>query len=244
MMKNLSAVIVNSRAGRHLKTPVPMLPFGDTTILNRTLTAYLDAGFREVIVVLSYRATEVQTSLGPLAGRVHVVSAAHVDEEFGGLIRLGLERISNSSKGFAIGTGDQPLLDKALLTALGDRFSSSKTKILVPVCQGQVGYPAFFDVALLAEFRRLPPQGEVWDILKAHATDVLDYGVFQTAVIRHVDDTEDYHAMLRMAGLPIPEPEEEEEAASTAGQQPAAGATSGADSGVLGPVGRIETTLE
>jgi CTP:molybdopterin cytidylyltransferase MocA len=245
MMKNLSAVIVNSRAGRHLKTPVPMLAFGDTTILNRTLTSYLDAGFSEVIVVLSYRGSEVQASLGPLAGRVQVVSTAHVDEEFGGLIRFGLERVSPSAKGFAIGTGDQPLLDKELLKTLGDRFTSSKTKILVPVCQGQLGYPVFFDASFLAEFRRLPPHGEVWDILKSHPTEVLDHGLYQTAVVRHVDDIEDYHAMLKMAGLPIPEPEEEEEEpVSSDGQQPspATGATAGAESGLLGPVGRIEST--
>ncbi len=205
MMKNLSAVIVASRTQRHLKTPVPLLPFGDTTVLGKTASAYLDAGFSEVILVLGYRGTEIQASLGPLAGKTQILIAPIPDEDFGGLVRRGIEKISSSAKAFAIGVGDQPLLEKDLLENLADKFSASKAKILVPVCQGALGYPVFFDVSLAQEFRRLPAGAETWDVLKAHADEVFDYGTFHTSVARHIEDMDDYHAALAIARLPIPE---------------------------------------
>jgi molybdenum cofactor cytidylyltransferase len=205
MMKNLSAVIVASRTQRHLKTPVPLLPFGDTTVLGKTASAYLDAGFAEVILVLGYRGTEIQASLGPLASRLQILIGPIPDEEYGTLVRRGVEKISSGSKAFALGLGDQPLLDKDLLENLADKFAASRSKIMVPVNQGSIGYPLFFDASLAQDFRKTAAGAEPWDVLKAHAGDVLDYAVFHTSVVRHIEDMDDYHEALSIARLPIPE---------------------------------------
>ncbi len=205
MMKNLSVVIVGSHAGRHLKMPVPLLPFGDSTILNRTLSAYLDAGVSEIVLTLGYRGAEIQAALGPLASHVQSVIATNPDEELAWLIRQGIEKINPTAKAFAIGMGDQPLLTHELVDHLASRFSASKSRIFVPVCQGILGYPVFFEASMAAEFKKLSPRGGPWDVIKTHGSDVHDHQLYDTAVIRHVDDTEEYHEALRLAGLPIPE---------------------------------------
>jgi molybdenum cofactor cytidylyltransferase len=206
MIKDLSAVIVGSRSGRHLKTPVPLLPFGEETVLQRTLNAYLTAGFNEIILVQGYRSSEVQASLGTLANKIQFVGSSLPDEDFGTVLRRGIEKLSPSAKAFAVGLGDQPLLTSELVGQLAERFAAGKSKILVPVCQGFLGHPVFFDISLAAEFKKLPAHGETWDVIKAHGTEVLDYGVYHTAVIRHIEDVDDYHDLLRLAGLPVPEP--------------------------------------
>jgi molybdenum cofactor cytidylyltransferase len=206
MIKNLTAVIVGSRSGRHLKTPVPLLPFGPMTVLQRTLTTYLEAGFGEVILVQGHRSGEVLASLGSLTDKVQMVAGSLPDEEYATLLRRGIEHLSPNTRGFAIGLGDQPLLEVSLVKELAERFASTNAKILVPVCQGLLGHPVFFDQSYIAEFKKLPSHGETWDVIKAHAQDVNDYRVYQTAVTRHIEDVDDYHSMLRMAGLPAPEP--------------------------------------
>ena len=237
MMKNVSAVIVSNRTGRHLKTPVPLLPFGDTTILGRTLLAYLGAGFSEIVLVLSYRASDVQASLGPLAEKIQLATSADPDEEFGSLLRRGCEKISPASKAFAIGMGDQPLLTTELITELAHKFTAAKARILVPVCQGHVGFPSYFDMSVLPDFKKLNPRQEICDVLKARASEVVDCGVFETAVARHVDDLEDYHAMLRMAGLAIPQLPETAEDGNGTQPEPA----QGTDPGILGQVRRVDS---
>lgn len=237
MMNHVSAVIVGSRSGRHLKTPVPLLPFGDKTVLQRTLSAYLDAGFSEIILVQGYRASEVQNSLGPLADRVQMVMPPLPDEDYSVLIRRGLERISASAAAFAIGLGDQPLLTPELLSELGDRFASIRPKILVPVCQGFLGHPVFFDMSLVSDFRKLPAHGETWDVIKAHGSEVHDYGVYHTSVIRHIEDVDDYHELLHLAGLPIPEPMANEVEGNGVPQPDTGTRTEGS---AFHPIGRVE----
>jgi len=207
MIKNMSAIVVPSRIGRHLKTPVPLLPFGDTTVLNRTLGAYRAAGFDEIIVVLSYRAADLEASLGADAAAYQVVTSPNPEEEYPGLIRRALERLSPSAKSFALGLGDQPLLDGDLLQGLAQRFVAANRPILVPVWQGHLGHPVFFAASLAEELKQLKPNQDPWDVIKAHAADVHDHHVYHTSVVRHIEDTEDYHDLLTIAGLPIPQTE-------------------------------------
>jgi CTP:molybdopterin cytidylyltransferase MocA len=217
MMKNLSAIIVAARSGRRLRTPIPMLPFGDTTVLGRTLRAYLDAKFSEIIVVLGYRGEEIRASLGDLGSKVVTVQAPNGDEPYADLLRLGAERLSASAKVFAIGRGDQPLLGKEILEVLGAAYAATKGKILVPTWQGLVGHPVFFDVAFAADFRDLAAPAETWDIIKAHAEQVEDREVQYTAVVQGIEDRDDYFDALRCAGLPVPEPAPREEPAGVIG---------------------------
>lgn len=206
MMKNLSAIIVAARSGRRLRTPIPMLPFGDTTVLGRTLRAYLDAQCSEVIVVLGYRGEEIRASLGDLASKVVTVQAPSGDEPYADLLRLGVERLPSTAKAFLIGRGDQPLLGKEIIEDLSKAFAATKGKILVPTWQGSIGHPTFFDLSFAADFRRLAAPAETWDVIRAHADQVEDREVQYTAVVQGIEDRDDYFDALRCAGLPVPEP--------------------------------------
>jgi hypothetical protein len=42
--------------------------------------------------------------------------------------------------------------------------------------------------------------------MKRHGEEILDYPTGYSAVVRSIEDMDDYHAMLRTANLPIPEP--------------------------------------
>jgi CTP:molybdopterin cytidylyltransferase MocA len=217
MLKNLSAVIIAARSGRRLRTPISMLPFGDTTVLGRTLRAYLEAKVSEIIVVLGYRGEEIRASLGDVGNKVSIVQAPTDDEPYAGLLRLGVERISTSAKAFAIGRGDQPLLSPELLEELSTAYAATKGKILVPTWQGSVGHPVLFDAALAGDFRRLEPPAETWDIIRAHAEHAEDREVQYAAVVQGIEDREDYFEALRGAGLPVPEPAAREEPAGISG---------------------------
>jgi molybdenum cofactor cytidylyltransferase len=209
MSNKLSAILIPGNE-HNLKTPKMLLPFGESTVLRRTLEAYLASDFEEIILVVPDRADEVRESLGPLADRISIQTPADANAQVGIQLRAGVGAVSSSSKGFAIALADQPLLDPELIQDLVRRFGESKKKILVPVCQGTIGHPAFFHSSFLRAFAELPPDGQTWDVLRAHGDDVDDHHLFASAVIRNIDDLDDYHDLLEMAGLPVPEIEEEE----------------------------------
>lgn len=210
MMKNLSAVLLAGRENRHLKTAKWTLPFGESTVLLRTLDAYLDAGAAEVVVVLASRADEVRASLSALmssarGSKIRVIEATDPEGNSGLLLREGVAAIAGNGRNFALGSGEQPLLTAELLNTLAEAFVAGKKKILAPVCQGAIGQPVFFDASLAKDFGRLKNDGDAWEILKAHSDEVNDLHRYETSLIRSIDDLEDYYAMLDIAKLPHPE---------------------------------------
>ena len=205
-MKPIPAILIAGREVRHLRVPKQTLPFGEKTVLGRTIETYLEAGVSEIILVLGYKAELIEASLGPLPNRVKILRNPLFDEGMGTFLRVGVRELPQGTKAFMLGLGDQPILTADLIRELVTAYFESGKKILVPVCQSSAGLPAIFDISLIDDIQSLPPDGELWDILKRHADDLADHPTEYTAVLRSIEDQEDYHAMLRLAGLPIPEP--------------------------------------
>lgn len=209
MMKNLSVVLIAGRENRHLKSPKQLLPFsadGAKTVLDRTIEVYLEAGASEVVLSLAHRAAEIQEALGKLDPRVKLHVAANSEAGPGQQIREGMAKISSSSKAFAIGLTDQPLLSVELLNELCAKFEASSKKILVPVCQGSIGHPVFFRSALASAVSGLDPARELWDLIRDQSSEVDDYHVYHTSIVRSIDDLDDYYELLDLARLPRPDP--------------------------------------
>jgi CTP:molybdopterin cytidylyltransferase MocA len=202
---SITAILVGGRETKHLRLPKQILPFGDTTVLGRTLAAYRGAGLGEIILVLGYKSDVIAEGLGPLPPGVRIVKNPFFEEGMGSFLRAGVRELGANPKGFCIGLGDQPLLTADLVKGFAEAFLEAKSKILVPAYQGSLGLPAFFPGNVAEEIASLPPSGELWDILKRHGADLIDAPTGFTAVVRSIEDTDDYHSMLKIAGLPIPE---------------------------------------
>jgi molybdenum cofactor cytidylyltransferase len=202
----IPAILLGGREVRHLRVPKQILPFGDATVLGKTLRAYLDAGVSEVILVLGYKADLIASELGTLPPNVRIAKNPLFDEGMGTFLRIGVREIPAGSQGFCIGLGDQPLLTADLVGELMKAFVEGNKKVLVPVHQSSLGLPVFFQASVAEEILALPPRGELWDIIKRHGDDLIDYPTGYTSILRSIEDQDDYHAMLRIAGLPIPDP--------------------------------------
>lgn len=228
---SITVLLVGGRETRHLRVPKQVLPFGDTTVLGRTIKAYLDAGFAEILLVLGYKADLIASELGELPPGVRIVRNPLFDEGMSSFLRAGLRELPATSSGFCIGLEDQPLLTPDLLKEFAEAFSGGKKPILIPAYQGSLGLPAFFHASMAEELSQLKQDEDLWDVMKRHADNLLDYPTGFSAVVRSIDDMDDYHALLRTARLPIPEikpppppappePEPEPETAAEPGPEP------------------------
>jgi len=211
MSKNLSAVLVATRIQRRLKNPIPMLPFGEKTVLRQTIDAYLEAGIEEIAVVVGYRGSETQESLGSLPASVRVITGPDPEDPFHTMFRLGYHTLS-SPGGVAVGMGDQALLPGELVARLAAAFSEANSGILVPVWSGKIGMPVFMNTSMADEFANMPSHSELWDLLMAHGNEVTEYPTAHASILRHIEDIEDYYGMLEKAGHPVPRAAEAEAA--------------------------------
>ena len=202
---SITVLLVGGRETRHLRVPKQILPFGDSTVLGRTIKAYLDAGFADVLLVLGYKADLIASELGDLPPGVRIVRNPLFDEGMSSFLRAGLRELPASATGFCIGLEDQPLLTPELLKEFADAFVAGKKPILVPAYQGSLGLPAFFRASMAEELSQLKQTEDLWDVMKRHGDELIDHATGFSAVVRSIEDTDDYHALLRTARLPIPE---------------------------------------
>lgn len=201
MPHKLSAVLISGRP-QTAKSRPGLLEFGDKKVVERTLAAYAD--FAQVILVIAGDLQGFPSSGGNLKV-VGTPEGASVGEQ----IRTGLGAVDSSSQGFAIGLLDQALLSPELVNAMAEKFLGGKSKILVPLSLRQIGQPAFYRSALAADFSKLAEGETSWAVLKKNGDDVDTFETHETTVLRNIEDIDDYHAMLHIAGLPVPEPVDE-----------------------------------
>jgi len=226
MAKNLSgpvhAILVGRPERRHLRVPKAILPFGDTTVLGRTLRIYLDAGFPQITVVLGYKADTIAATLEPLPANVRLVRNPLHEEGISSFLRVAMRELPPSAGGFLIGLTEQPTLTPELLKELEAAFRASDRPILIPTWQGSLGMPAFFEATFAQRMLALSPKETLWDLIKRHGNEVEDHPTGYSSVVRSIEDQEDYHALLRMAGLPIPVADPAPEPPATAESEEAA----------------------
>ena len=203
MSNQLSAVPIAGHV-RAMKTPRHRLEFGEGSVLDRTLDAF--GGFEEIVVVHLGDAGPVEEAA---AQRAKLVSLPEEDAPIGAQLRAGVEAI-RPGKGFAIAICDQAVLTRELVDGFAESFLGQSDKILVPVCQRQIGMPSIFPASMTSEFTGLADDGSAWPIVQAHGDELNEIELYETAVLRHIEDIEDYHQMLKIAGIPLPETESEE----------------------------------
>lgn len=218
MPNKLSAILLGRplAGGRSSKMH---LAFGEETVLGRTLKAYGD--FDEVLVVSAGDADSVAQAIRSSGvANARAVNMDPAEYSVASQMKAGVAAASSNARGIAVGMSDMPTLTSELVGELSTRFTSGKAKILAPVCQKAIGMPTFFDASLKQELGGLQEPKTLWDVLKAHGNDVDAFEIFHTGVLRGIEDTDDYHALLRMAGLPVPVEEEQGVGSSANGSAP------------------------
>lgn len=218
MPNKLSAILMSRPlpGGRSTKMH---LAFGEESVLARTLKAYAD--FEEVLVVSAGDADSVgQAIRSSGVSNARAVNMDPSEYSIASQLRAAVSSANAGSRGIAIGMNDMPTLTSELIGELSTRFANGKSKILAPICQRAIGMPTYFDTTLKQELGTLPDPKTLWDVLKAHGDDVDAFEIFHTGVLRGIEDTDDYHALLRMAGLPVPVEEEQGVGTSANGSAP------------------------
>lgn len=214
MSKKVSAILLSRPLGQG-RTPKMLLPFGEDTVLSRTLRAY--QGFDEVLVVVPGTGEGVESAIRSSGVSARAVSVPDQEAGIAAQLKSALDSASGSAQGYAIGMTDQPILSADVVEQIRKRFEEGKAKIIAPVCQRAIGMPTFFDAGLRKELAALDENSSLWDVLKSHGDSVDACELFYTSVLNGIEDVDDYHALLRIAGLPVPEPQEEEASAGPSG---------------------------
>ena len=175
--------------------PKQLLPFGESTIVETVVNNMLGAKFNEVIVVVGHRAEAIQKQLGTRA----IKTVFNPDYREGMLTsaQTGI-RTLEASDAFALMLVDQPFITSALIDQVIDAYVQTEKGIAVSSYNYKRGHPAIFDQKYASDILALTPESDgVRTLFKKYSHDIHYVTIDTDAVLRDIDDPEDYKRALK-----------------------------------------------
>ena len=142
-------IILAAGESKRMGTPKQLLPWGETTVLQRIIDAAAASRLERVILVLGANTEAIADRITVPAKFLCVTNEVY-REGMASSLKCGIRNAPAEANGFMLILGDQPLLEKTLIDRLIE-VHYSVGGITIPVCDGRRGHPVIFSARYRAE---------------------------------------------------------------------------------------------
>jgi molybdenum cofactor cytidylyltransferase len=188
----LSAILLAAGKSQRMGKLKQLMPFGKSTIIEQAIDNLLSSAVDETIVVVGYRAEEIEKTIAARAVKIAV--NPDYPQGMSTSIIAGLKLVSSQAQAVMLALGDQPLVDSQTINRLIAEFSRHDKGIAVPTYKGKRGHPVIFAIKYKPELLKLKGDIGAREIIRHHPDDVLEVAVASESVIADIDTRDDYRS--------------------------------------------------
>ena len=192
----ISAILLAAGESNRMGQPKQLLPFGQSTILERTIDNLLDSAISETIVVMGYKEEEIRKTIADKP--VKIAINPDYQQGMSTSIIAGLKQINKRARAVLIALSDQPFVDSQTITSLVEAFIANNKGIIIPVYRGKRGNPVIFAIRYKGELLNLKGDTGGREIIKRHPDDVLEVAVNCEGVLLDIDTMESYTSPITL----------------------------------------------
>lgn len=192
----VSAILLAAGEAKRMGKPKLLMPFGDGTVLGRTLDILLSSRVDEVIVVLGAEAEEMRKVVADKG--VKVVINPDYRRGMSTSLIAGLKQVDSRAQRVMVALADQPLIGKETYNRLIEESLRADKGIIVLSYQGKRGNPVIFSVRYREELLWLGGDVGGRDILKKYPDDILEVAVDSESVSTSINTLDDYNSLLKL----------------------------------------------
>ncbi len=188
--RRVTAVVLAAGESRRMGRNKLLLPWGDTTVLGRTLANVATSKVADVVVVTGHDRQEIESVASPHG----IATIPNRDYAKGMLstVQAGIRSLPPVVEAALVILGDQPLVPARLIDELLQAYAASPHGLVAPVYDGRRGNPVIIDRRHFAELLALPADAAPRALLQRHPDDLLLVEVEDDAVLHDLDRPEDY----------------------------------------------------
>jgi molybdenum cofactor cytidylyltransferase len=193
-MKTKAAAIVlaagySSRMGEFK----PLLPIGESTVLERAVTLFRDAGVRDIRVVVGYRSEDVLPLLREM-GVPWIVNHYFHTGMFSSVV-AGVKGLERSVDAFFVLPVDIPLIRPYTLRLLFQAYQQKKGMIIHPAFQGKRGHPPLVSAHLADQISNWSGRDGLKGALVQSEADAIQIEVPDEHILFDINSLEDYRQL-------------------------------------------------
>lgn len=176
----------SSRMGRNKL----LLPWGDATVLGRTLANVKASGVADVLMVSGHEPEPAET----IAGRLGIPILYNQDYAKGMItsVQTAVRDLPSSIDAVLVVLGDQPMVGSEVLDELLRAYAGSPCGLIAPTYRGQRGNPVLIDRRYFRELLSLSPRDAPLLLLQRHPDDLHLVEVTSDAILHDLDRPADY----------------------------------------------------
>lgn len=167
-------------------------PIDGEPLLDRTISALLNGGIDQIIVVVAPDAEELKRDVNAFSDP-RVWPVVNPDPSRGMFSSLQAGMAEAEGDALVILPADMPFVQSGTVAVLLDVFAA-RPAIVSPRYQGKRGHPVILPPALRDEIRAAEPTITLHDVLKRHPDLRVDVDVQDRGVVRDVDRVADLEA--------------------------------------------------
>jgi molybdenum cofactor cytidylyltransferase len=188
-VKDVAAIVLAAGRSSRMGACKPLLPFGDSTVIETCIDHLDKAGAEEIVVVLGYRGDEVREQLKQR--NLTLAFNAVPDAPMSTSIARGVERVSHTAGCVLISPVDHPAVSSDMITQI-IRLWKAGHALVQPEHQGRGGHPVLIDLQYREELQKLDPNHGLRGFFVDHRQEVLRLPVDSPFVAQDMDTWDDY----------------------------------------------------
>jgi molybdenum cofactor cytidylyltransferase len=191
-VKDVAAIILAAGQSSRMGAFKPLLPFGETTVIEHTIDYLRLGGVETIIVVVGHGAGEIKTHLQ--SKRITFATNPDPDSAMAASILQGVRAVPAGAQAVVITPVDQPAVPHEVVTRLIKEWRAGAL-LVIPTNADRGGHPVLIDLSFRAELLKLDPARGLKSFFDAHRNEVRRVAVNSNYIARDLDTWDDYRSL-------------------------------------------------
>lgn len=188
--RKVSAILLAAGFSSRMGELKALLPWKGKTLIEYQIEQLLEVGLAEIIVVLGYRAEELQKRIS--AYDVITVLNENYPNGKSTSIQKGVSCVADDIDGILVSAVDQPVSSETLRTLIR-AFHQTKRKVLIPVYQEKRGHPVLFSVSVKRDLMKVNEESKgLRNVIQKYHDAIEHIPVNEPHVLLNLNNLDDY----------------------------------------------------
>jgi molybdenum cofactor cytidylyltransferase len=189
--EDIGAIILGAGMSRRMGQPKLLLPWGDSSVIERIVQVLANAGIQKISLVSGAEREKIEAALAGLAVET-LYNPEYATSEMLASLKLGLQAQPAQLQAVLVVLGDQPGIEGEVVSAVAQRFRQSQARLVVPSYKHRRGHPWLVRRDLWPELLELDPSLTLRDFLNQHGEEIDYVDVSSASVLKDIDTPQDY----------------------------------------------------
>ena len=204
-MEDIAAIVLAAGRSQRMGAFKPLLPFGNSTVIEACIKSLRQGGAERVVVVVGddSRAEDLKQRLSDSA--VNFAVNPDPSSQMSQSIAAGVRQLPAATRAVLIIPADHPAVPPEAVATLIAAWQEGAA-LVVPTYGGRGGHPVLVDMQFRRELTNLDPQHGLKGLFQAHSGVVSRPVVNTSLIARDMDTWDDYRALHEeVFGVPPPD---------------------------------------